>query len=340
MAVLPQQWHSGVIVPGTKMVALPWHWLSGVSMPGSKMAALPQQWHSGVSMPGSKMVAPPRGDSRKRRPLPVPTMAAERAGPGVAAVAAMAARGAEAEALFEAHTAAELRAVERRLRAGIEQKREELRQMVGERYRDLIEAADTIAEMRRSAERLLGAVRGLQRGGAARPGPTGTVRGSGGGHRVLHALLPPSTLFPPLHLPPWLLLAPFPTFFFSSPSLLLSIHPVFSPLFHPSFYSFSSDPRVPSPGSPSSSPEFLRGCGAAEAAAGGSRAGLGGGGGGPVPARRPPAPARGSPAPAAAAGHPPSPLQPHPRPLPNPAATSGGRQPPQVCRERGMGRAG
>ncbi|XP_040438017.1 conserved oligomeric Golgi complex subunit 1 isoform X2 [Falco naumanni] len=91
--------------------------------------------------------------------------AASRAGP------AMAARGTEADALFEAHTAAELRAVERRLRAGIEQKREELRQMVGERYRDLIEAADTIAEMRLSAERLLGAVRGLQRGGAARPGP-------------------------------------------------------------------------------------------------------------------------------------------------------------------------
>ncbi|XP_056362198.1 conserved oligomeric Golgi complex subunit 1 isoform X3 [Oenanthe melanoleuca] len=103
---------------------------------------------------------------------------AVRAGPdvGAGAVAAMAARGAEAEALFEAHTAAELRAVERRLRAGIEQKREELRQMVGERYRDLIEAADTIAEMRRSAERLLGAVRGLQRGGSARPGPPGSVR--------------------------------------------------------------------------------------------------------------------------------------------------------------------
>ncbi|NXW69843.1 COG1 protein, partial [Hirundo rustica] len=83
-------------------------------------------------------------------------------------------------ALFEAHTAAELRAVERRLRSGIEQKREELRQMVGERYRDLIEAADTIAEMRRSAERLLGAVRGLQRGGTARPGPAGTVRGGRG----------------------------------------------------------------------------------------------------------------------------------------------------------------
>ncbi|XP_066836227.1 conserved oligomeric Golgi complex subunit 1 isoform X3 [Anser cygnoides] len=92
-------------------------------------------------------------------------------GGGGTVMAAMAARAAEAEALFEAHTAAELRAAERRLRAGIEQKREELRQMVGERYRDLIEAADTIAEMRLSAERLLGAVRGLQRGGAARPGP-------------------------------------------------------------------------------------------------------------------------------------------------------------------------
>ncbi|XP_054832185.1 conserved oligomeric Golgi complex subunit 1 isoform X2 [Eublepharis macularius] len=74
-----------------------------------------------------------------------------------------------AEALFEAHSAAELRAAERRLRAGIEGKREELRQMVGERYRDLIEAADTIAQMRLSAQRLLQAVRGLQQRRAAGP---------------------------------------------------------------------------------------------------------------------------------------------------------------------------
>ncbi|NXX75408.1 COG1 protein, partial [Urocolius indicus] len=74
-------------------------------------------------------------------------------------------------ALFEAHTAAELREVERRLRAGIEQKKEELRQMVGERYRDLIEAADTIAEMRLSSQRLLSSVRSLQQGGAARTSP-------------------------------------------------------------------------------------------------------------------------------------------------------------------------
>ncbi|NXA04170.1 COG1 protein, partial [Sapayoa aenigma] len=103
-------------------------------------------------------------------------------------------------ALFEAHTAAELRAVERRLRAGIEQKREELRQMVGERYRDLIEAADTIAEMRRSAERLLGAVRGLQRG-PARPGPAATVRGDPGrpSPPLFHHLFSPlTTPFSPL----------------------------------------------------------------------------------------------------------------------------------------------
>ncbi|XP_074016129.1 LOW QUALITY PROTEIN: conserved oligomeric Golgi complex subunit 1 [Numenius arquata] len=120
--------------------------------------------------------------TRKRLPLPAPKMAAAVVSTSAPLVlregAAMAARGAEAEAeaLFEAHTTAELRAVERRLRAGIEQKREELRQMVGERYRDLIEAADTIAEMRLSADRLLGAVRGLQRGGAARPGPAAPVR--------------------------------------------------------------------------------------------------------------------------------------------------------------------
>ncbi|XP_067403389.1 conserved oligomeric Golgi complex subunit 1 isoform X2 [Emydura macquarii macquarii] len=104
-------------------------------------------------------------------------MAAAAAGPGGVP------RGTEAAALFEAHTAAELREVERRLRAGIEQKREELRQMVGERYRDLIEAADTIAEMRLSAEHLLGAVRGLQERGA----PAAPRGGRGGRQTVPHS---------------------------------------------------------------------------------------------------------------------------------------------------------
>ncbi|XP_053563002.1 conserved oligomeric Golgi complex subunit 1 isoform X2 [Bombina bombina] len=64
--------------------------------------------------------------------------------------------------LFEAHSADEIRAIERKVRGEIEQKKEELRQMVGERYRDLIEAADTIWEMSRSAERVVGAVRDME----------------------------------------------------------------------------------------------------------------------------------------------------------------------------------
>nr|XP_033816381.1 conserved oligomeric Golgi complex subunit 1 isoform X2 [Geotrypetes seraphini] len=78
------------------------------------------------------------------------------------------------EALFEAYSAEEIRGVERRLRAGIEHKKEELRQMVGERYRDLIEAADTIGDMRRCCGQALTAVRDMHRTcGALRRGPRG-----------------------------------------------------------------------------------------------------------------------------------------------------------------------
>ncbi|XP_020016576.2 conserved oligomeric Golgi complex subunit 1 isoform X1 [Castor canadensis] len=62
-------------------------------------------------------------------------------------------------ALFQTHGAEEIRGLERQVRAEIEHKKEELRQMVGERYRDLIEAADTIGQMRRCAEGLVDAVR-------------------------------------------------------------------------------------------------------------------------------------------------------------------------------------
>ncbi|KAM6163939.1 conserved oligomeric Golgi complex subunit 1 isoform 1-T1 [Rhynchocyon petersi] len=62
-------------------------------------------------------------------------------------------------ALFETHGAEEIRGLERQVRAEIEHKKEELRQMVGERYRDLIEAADTIGQMRRCADGLVDAVR-------------------------------------------------------------------------------------------------------------------------------------------------------------------------------------
>ncbi|XP_030064389.1 conserved oligomeric Golgi complex subunit 1 isoform X2 [Microcaecilia unicolor] len=77
-------------------------------------------------------------------------------------------------ALFEAYGAEEIRGLERRLRAGIEQKKEELRQMVGERYRDLIEAADTIGDMRRCCGQVLGAVQDMHRTcGALRGGSRG-----------------------------------------------------------------------------------------------------------------------------------------------------------------------
>ncbi|XP_055994109.1 conserved oligomeric Golgi complex subunit 1 [Sorex fumeus] len=80
--------------------------------------------------------------------------------------------------LFETHGAEEIRGLERQVRAEIEHKKEELRQMVGERYRDLIEAADTIGQMRRCAEGLLDAVRAtdqycsrLRLAGSTTPGP-------------------------------------------------------------------------------------------------------------------------------------------------------------------------
>ncbi|XP_040308181.1 conserved oligomeric Golgi complex subunit 1 isoform X2 [Herpailurus yagouaroundi] len=81
-------------------------------------------------------------------------------------------------ALFETHGAEEIRGLERQVRAEIEHKKEELRQMVGERYRDLIEAADTIGQMRRCAEGLVDAVKStdqycarLREAGSAAPLP-------------------------------------------------------------------------------------------------------------------------------------------------------------------------
>ncbi|XP_034798696.2 conserved oligomeric Golgi complex subunit 1 isoform X2 [Pan paniscus] len=81
-------------------------------------------------------------------------------------------------ALFETHGAEEIRGLERRVRAEIEHKKEELRQMVGERYRDLIEAADTIGQMRRCAVGLVDAVKAtdqycarLRQAGSAAPRP-------------------------------------------------------------------------------------------------------------------------------------------------------------------------
>lgn len=54
--------------------------------------------------------------------------------------------------LFEQYGVKQIQEIEQNIRADIEKKKEDLRQMVGERYRDLIEAADTIAKMKETSE--------------------------------------------------------------------------------------------------------------------------------------------------------------------------------------------
>ncbi|XP_034448218.1 conserved oligomeric Golgi complex subunit 1 isoform X1 [Hippoglossus hippoglossus] len=65
--------------------------------------------------------------------------------------------------LFERYNTEEIRRIERKVRGEIEQKKEELRQMVGERYRDLIDAADTIGEMRECSESVVRSVQDMHR---------------------------------------------------------------------------------------------------------------------------------------------------------------------------------
>lgn len=63
--------------------------------------------------------------------------------------------------LFERYNTEEIRRIERKVRGEIEQKKEELRQMVGERYRDLIDAADTIGEMRQCSESVVQSIQDM-----------------------------------------------------------------------------------------------------------------------------------------------------------------------------------
>ncbi|CAG4940110.1 unnamed protein product [Parnassius apollo] len=59
------------------------------------------------------------------------------------------------EDLFQTHSINEIDQVQKKLQYEIERKREELRAMVGERYRDLIQAADTIEEMKVTTSSIL-----------------------------------------------------------------------------------------------------------------------------------------------------------------------------------------
>ncbi|KAH8419079.1 hypothetical protein KR222_004248 [Zaprionus bogoriensis] len=66
------------------------------------------------------------------------------------------------DTLFEQHSVLEVDAVQKKIQTVVENKREELRTMVGERYRDLLKAADTIAAMQTSAGTLIEQVHCVQ----------------------------------------------------------------------------------------------------------------------------------------------------------------------------------
>ncbi|KAK9841813.1 hypothetical protein WJX81_004723 [Elliptochloris bilobata] len=70
--------------------------------------------------------------------------------------------GKNAERLFETQTVLEIREVETKTRRDIEEKRNQLRQLVGNSYRDLISSADTIMQMAQCCDRVCENVRQMQ----------------------------------------------------------------------------------------------------------------------------------------------------------------------------------
>ncbi|CAF4414446.1 unnamed protein product, partial [Adineta steineri] len=56
------------------------------------------------------------------------------------------------DSIFVKYTINEIRDIEQEIKDDMDRKKEELRSMVGERYRDLIEAADAIFEMKTCAK--------------------------------------------------------------------------------------------------------------------------------------------------------------------------------------------
>eukprot|EP00240_Pyramimonas_obovata_P004919 CAMPEP_0118935450 /NCGR_PEP_ID=MMETSP1169-20130426/15650_1 /TAXON_ID=36882 /ORGANISM="Pyramimonas obovata, Strain CCMP722" /LENGTH=399 /DNA_ID=CAMNT_0006878493 /DNA_START=206 /DNA_END=1401 /DNA_ORIENTATION=+ len=69
-----------------------------------------------------------------------------------------------AETLFETRLVAEIRQIEARTRSEIDEKKEELRQLVGNSYRDLIESADKIVDMKNTCCAVVGHVGEMQAG--------------------------------------------------------------------------------------------------------------------------------------------------------------------------------
>ncbi|CAD6991913.1 unnamed protein product [Ceratitis capitata] len=69
----------------------------------------------------------------------------------------------DVDTLFEQHSVPEIDVVHKKIQSVVENKREELRLMVGERYRDLLQAADTIVAMKDSSAQLIEQVDSITR---------------------------------------------------------------------------------------------------------------------------------------------------------------------------------
>ncbi|XP_062516970.1 conserved oligomeric Golgi complex subunit 1-like [Corticium candelabrum] len=70
---------------------------------------------------------------------------------------------ADTNALFQQHTVDDIRLIEQKTRMDIDKKKEDLRQMVGERYHELIDAADTITEMKSFAGNVASSIEEMYR---------------------------------------------------------------------------------------------------------------------------------------------------------------------------------
>ena len=68
---------------------------------------------------------------------------------------------AEVEALFETHNISDIKILHSELERDIDKKREELRTTVGERYRDLMEAAETITRMKTTSNDVVHAFKNI-----------------------------------------------------------------------------------------------------------------------------------------------------------------------------------
>ncbi|KAF5312388.1 hypothetical protein D9619_002857 [Psilocybe cf. subviscida] len=91
--------------------------------------------------------------------------------------------------LFTKHTVSEVRGVQQRLRADAEAKQEELRLMVGERYRDLLQASSSIISIAKSSQQVYDALEEIRvaiqtQDGLPLPPRTAAIEGSRDSHLV------------------------------------------------------------------------------------------------------------------------------------------------------------